>query len=366
MMPEAPLDRWLPRLSTDAARWARFAAVLAAAALLLWAALGLSVVLTPIVAGLAIAYVLNPVVTVLDRRFGVRRLTSVTVGLLAVIGLAAALLLAVAVQLVQFAASIPEYIARLQQWAQESFPALFEDEQAATFTELLRAHGATAGRTVMDFVGGAFSNAAYWLSLVVLLPMYTFVFLLRFDHIVRVVHDHLPAASRETIVHIVTTIDRAVADFFRGRLIVCLIVGTLSAVGWMLVSVPYAFPLGALAGALNLVPFASVLALVPAMILAYMQAVGTETSWVWALCGVFAVYAVVQAIESFALSPLIESRSSGLHPVTTVVALLIGAQVAGLLGMLLAIPITSTLKSLSVIYLLPEIRRLADMEKNAE
>ncbi|RMF74919.1 MAG: AI-2E family transporter, partial [Planctomycetota bacterium] len=68
---------------------------------------------------------------------------------------------------------------------------------------------------------------------------------------------------------------------------------------------------------------------------------------------------VVQAIESFLLTPLIESRSSGLHPVTTVVALLIGGKLAGLLGMLLAIPIASTLKSLGAEWVLPEVRRLA-------
>jgi hypothetical protein len=99
----------------------------------------------------------------------------------------------------------------------------------------------------------------------------------------------------------------------------------------------------------------------PALILTYLSAVQASTPWAVPLLLVFAVYVAVQAIESFILSPVIESRSNGLHPVTVVVALLIGSQIAGLLGMLLAIPVASTLKSLGAIYVLPEIRRLAGL-----
>jgi predicted PurR-regulated permease PerM len=67
----------------------------------------------------------------------------------------------------------------------------------------------------------------------------------------------------------------------------------------------------------------------------------------------------VQTLDSFVLSPYILGRSSGLHPVTTLAVLLIGGQVAGLLGMLLAIPVASTLKTLAAEFVLPEIRRLA-------
>ena len=119
-----------------------------------------------------------------------------------------------------------------------------------------------------------------------------------------------------------------------------------------------------LAGLLNLVPFMSLLALPLALISAYFGAVqaalpGEVVNWTMPVLLAMAVYMAVQAIESFILTPLIESRSSGLHPVTTVVALLIGGQWAGLLGMLLAIPIASTVKALAAQFLLPEIRRLA-------
>ena len=125
------------------------------------------------------------------------------------------------------------------------------------------------------------------------------------------------------------------------------------------VGIPYSLPLGALAGRLNLVPFMSLLALPPALVLSYLEAAQNDTNWVLPVLLAMGVYMAVQALESFVLTPCIEARSSGLHPITTVVALLIGATWAGLLGMLLAIPIASTLKVFAVEYVLPEIRRLA-------
>jgi predicted PurR-regulated permease PerM len=193
-------------------------------------------------------------------------------------------------------------------------------------------------------------------SLLVLIPMFTFYFLWRFNAGVHIVHDHLPAAYREGIVHVLTTINGAVANFFRGRLLVSLGVGLASALGWSLVGVPYSLPLGLLAGALNLVPFMSLLALPPVLLFTWVSA---SDHWLGPVMLAMGVYLAVQALESFLLSPLIEGQSSGLHPLVIVVALLIGAEVAGLLGMLLAIPLASTLKTLAAEFVLPEIRRLA-------
>ncbi len=359
MKPDGGIERYLPQLSEGAVRWARFAGVLVAGMLLLLAARSLSAVVTPIVAALAVAYVLNPVVTYVDRNWGVSRLASVTIGLTIVVGVALLLGLIGALQIIQLTDRLPAYAERLQTWVSDTFPSLFQPTDRDRLIDFLQSHGNEVGAAVLRYVGGTLSNVSYWLSLFVLMPMYTFFFLLHFNTIVRTIHDHLPDAYRDTIVRVATTIDRAVSDFFRGRLIVCLFVAVLSGVGWSIVRVPYALPLGALAGTLNLIPFASGLALVPALTLAYAQASELDANWVWALAGVFIVFAVVQAIESFLLSPIIESQSSGLHPITIIVALLIGAQVAGLLGMLLSIPIASTLKSLSAEYVLPEIRRLA-------
>src|SRR5262249_31479729 len=155
-----------------------------------------------------------------------------------------------------------------------------------------------------------------WGSIAVLMPMYTFFFLLHFNGVVRTIRDHLPEHYRDTIVRVATTIDRSMANFFRGRLMICALVGALLAIGWTIVRVPSSLPLGALAGVLNLVPFLSVLALPPALILAYASAQQEHQPWLMPLVLVMVVYMAVQAIESFILSPIVEARTSGLHPVT--------------------------------------------------
>lgn len=398
------MDRYLPQLSDRGKRWARFLALLAVLALVAWIALVLRPVLTPLVAALALAYMLNPLVTLLEKKWGVKRVISISAGL-GVLVLAGVALLAVgAAQLVQLAGNASTYVEGGLRWLDETVPGLLaspgdrpqgdaarqpSEESTAAFDpaatpastvdseprlgeqtpgsagrdrliQLATEHGLSVGRTVIGYVARLVSNAFYWLSLTVLLPLYTFFFLLRFNEIVQSVHDHLPANYRPTIVRVVTTIDAALASFFRGRLLVCLVVGTLMGIGWGIVGVPYPLPLGALAGTLNLVPFLSVLALPPALLLTYLQAADANANWVAPVVLVLAVYLTIQAIESFVLTPVIESRTSGLHPITTVIALLIGGQLAGLLGMLLAIPIASTLKSLAAEYALPEMRRLAD------
>lgn len=351
-----PLDRYLPPLSDHGRRWARFAGVIAAAVLLGWLILVLRPVLTPVAVAFAIAYVLNPVVTWLEQRRGIPRAVSISVGLI-VLGLLALLGgFALVVQLIDLAGSADAYFRAAVDYVHQRLPVLTARLEAADVAALAQQHGLTVGRALFALLGGVLSNVGYLLTLAVLVPMFAFYFLLRFNDIVARIRDHLPADYRPTIVHVVSTIDSSIANFFRGRLTVCLIVGLLNGLGWLLVGVKYSLLLGCLLGVLNLVPFLSILALPPALLLAYL---GAEGPWVVPVVLTMGVYLAVQAIESFVLTPLIESRSSGLHPITTVVALLVGGQLAGLLGMLLAIPITSTLKSLAGQYVLPEIRRLA-------
>ncbi len=401
------MDRYLPKFSESGRRWARLFALLVALALLAWIVVVLRPVLTPVVAALALAYILNPLVTRLEKKHKINRAVSISIGLALLLAGGVSLLVTGAAQVVQLAGNAPEYTEEAIRWLDETIPGLLTRTEDASTTaaptegpdeadaptpglatptaaeteaqpppagreppplgrdrllELAAKHGLSVGSAIIGYIARIVSNLFYWLSLTLLLPVYTFFFLLRFNEMVQVVRDHLPSVYRPTIVRVVTTTDAAISTFFRGRLLVCLAVGTLMGIGWLIVGVPYNLALGALAGILNLVPFLSVLALPPALILTYSHAADVGANWVVALTLVLVVYLVVQAIESFVLTPVIESKASGLHPITTVIVLLIGGQLAGLLGMLLAIPITSTLKSLAGEYALPEVRRLASAE----
>lgn len=359
------MDRYLPPLSERSKRWARFAGVLAAGLASLWILLRLQAVLTPVAAGLAIAYILNPLITWLERARVAPRTTSIIVLLVLLAFAAACIGVFLIVQAIELASSLDDYTRRFFDWSRksgfepESWPASLigvSTSQPADVFEFAKTHGLTIGKTALGYLRTAFASVGSFLTLCALGPAFAFVFLLRFNEIVASVHDHLPTRTRPTIVRVVTTIDRSMSNFFRGRLLVCSCVAALLGFGWMLVGVPHNWLLGALGGLLNLVPFLSILSLPPALLLTYASA---GENWAMPVTLTFVVYAAVQAIESFALSPIIEARAAGLHPLTTVIVLMIGSEVGGLLGMLLSIPLASTLKSLGAEYLLPEIRRLA-------
>lgn len=375
------MQYYLPRLSEPAARWARFLGIVAACVACLWAGSWLRGVLTPMAIALALAYVLNPVIDTLERR-RVPRVVSISTGLVVILGIAGLLLLLATLQVIRLADRAPAYVASAQVWLDQTFPNLYPQsttqpaeeagraelsdapppatwQRGATqrLAELAQSHGLAVARFIAGWLADALSQTGYVVVTIALVPIYAFFFMLHFNRMVRAVHDHLPCAYRPTVVRVVTTIDRSVSSFFRGRLVVAALVGLLNGVGWYIVGVPYSLALGALAGVLQLIPFMGVLVLPVALVLAYLEA--PAGAWLLPVGLAFGVYMVVQGLESFVIAPYIDSRVSGLHPVTTIVALMIGAEAAGLLGLLLAIPIASTIKSLGIEYLLPEIRRLA-------
>lgn len=359
------MDEYLPRLSERARRWLRFGALLAAAAILIWLARLLSGVLTPIAAALAIAYVLNPAITWLER-YSIRRAVSVSIGLAFMLAVAGVLLLAGTLQIIELTQQAPRYARDLYAWWQTSFPQLRLEVGEALFSQAAEAARARALSMAEALVAGlpaALSRLAHWLTVVVLFPVYCFVFLLYFNDIVRLVREHLPAAYRPTIVRVVSTVDRCMADFFRGRLLIAVLVGVLSGLGWLAVGIPYSLAFGALSIPLQLVPFLGILVLPPVLLVAYLDA--PAGAWLWPVLLAFSVYMAVQVLESFVLAPYVYAHSSGLHPLTTIVALLVGAELAGVLGMLLSIPLASTLKSLALEYVMPEVRRLAGTAEHA-
>jgi predicted PurR-regulated permease PerM len=361
---------YLPQLSAGARRWVRFGALIIALILVIWLGHLLQSVLTLLAISFAIAYICSPLITALERR-GLRRLIAVSAFFsIAFIVLASGgvlLVTAAYLQLDTLVRALPGYVTATNQWLAQHYPDVLREGAAAatqpatyqdvwpTLSDYFRDHAGSAVSWGRRF----FAGAGALLSALVLIPMFSFFFLLHYDELLRTIRDHLPAAYRDTIVSTVRLIDEKTAEFFRGRIVVCAIVGILTGIGWLIVGAPYSLPFALLVGVLNLVPFLSIIALPPVLVLTCVHNLQAGTNWLWPVTLVLIVYMGVQAIESFILHPYFSARSSGLHPVTTIVALLVGGQLAGLLGMLLSIPAASTLKSLGTLYVLPELKRLA-------
>ena len=184
--------------------------------------------------------------------------------------------------------------------------------------------------------------------LAALVPFYFWFFSINFPAALQFIGGLLPVNRRERILALAVEMDRAVSGFVRGRIVVSTIMGVLIAIGWRFFGVPYAITLGVVVGVFSLVPYLSVIGLPIAIaLLAVDQLALPEAerlTWLWILLGPALVYGIVQFLEGYVLIPLIAGKATDLDPVSIFVAVLAGAAMAGVYGMLLSIPVAACLK----------------------
>lgn len=128
--------------------------------------------------------------------------------------------------------------------------------------------------------------------------------------------------------------------YIRGQLLVAAIVGTLSILALYLLNIRYFFFIGSIAGLANMIPyFGPIVGAVPAIVIALI-----DTGSFGAVVVVIVAFAGIQLFENIFVSPVIVSKSVELHPLTIIIAILIGGQLLGIFGMLLAVPTASIIK----------------------
>ncbi len=151
----------------------------------------------------------------------------------------------------------------------------------------------------------------------------------------------LKSDTRRDVVYLVTEFVNIIVAFFRGQLIIAFLQGLLFAVGFQLVGLRYGFVLGLLLGFLNIIPYlGSIIGLGIGLPLAYFQQGGGLALIAWVL----GVFTVVQLIEAYLLTPKIMGDRTGLHPLAIIIAIFFwGSALQGILGMILAIPLTAFL-----------------------
>jgi predicted PurR-regulated permease PerM len=151
----------------------------------------------------------------------------------------------------------------------------------------------------------------------------------------------LKPETRNSVVFLAAEFVNILVSFFRGQLLIGLLQGILYAIGFTLMGLQYGFVLGLLLGFLNIVPYlGSIIGLAVALPLAFFQ---TDGGWKLLLL-VISVFTVVQLIESYFLTPRIMGKRTGLHPLVIIIAIFFwGSVLGGIVGMILAIPLTAFL-----------------------
>ena len=365
----------------------------------------LSPVIWPIAVAGVLAYLLDPVVDLLQRK-GVPRTRGIIIVFVAAFVILAGLLASVVPQVVvetqDLVRKIPGYTTRLEQkaddlithppaWLQRFLPQqpitvespaaagtnaepTFFSASAAT-TNLSPAAVSEKTAVTQGFDRATLSSAADWLAKslpvlgkrlaqavsyvgswfgviagLALIPIYAFYFLLEKQGIESNWTDYLPIKEskfKEEAVFVLNSINEYLIAFFRGQVLVAICDGILYTIGFLIVGVPYALLIGVMATFLTMIPFlGAITTCVTALIIAFVQ----YGDWQHPAL-VLAVFAVVQTLEGLVISPKIMGGRVGLHPLVIIIAVMAGTTLlGGLLGGILAIPLAAVLRVLMFRY----------------
>jgi predicted PurR-regulated permease PerM len=306
------------------------------------------IIFPPLVVAMIAVYLLNPVVTLLERR-GVKRGWGALLVYLAFATLFGAalyfLIPIVAEQVSEFADAAPQIVSNTIQDLRELAAGLGVEVGQA---------GAPSSESIVDVVGSIFSitRGIFDVALILILgPILAFYLLVDLPKIKRNLRAMVPARRRTEVLSVTEKVGRAIGSYFRGQLLVAAFVAVASSVALWVVGLPFWAVVGLVTGLFNLVPLIGPFIGAAVAILIALTSdqsggiFGLDPGWPLALASAAALL-VVQQIDNHIISPNMIGRTVRLHPVTVMLGLLVGGTLLGLWGMLLAIPVIATIKIL--------------------
>ena len=308
-----------------------------------------SVALIPVLASFALAYLINPLV-LQGEKLGLSRTLATAMALLLVTGVMAVFLYFVIPDLWEESAKAGQTV--MQHFTAENAArdrallkryAPFLDKMVGDKLEkLVRNPSEMIGSPAILAAGGLsgfLTTAANSLDLF-LIPFFVFYILIDFSRWRISLEDLIPPRFQNTFSRLFDEVGRILEAYVHGQLLIGLAMAVLYAVGFALLGVPAWAGIAALAGLLNVIPYVgTVLGLFLAVIFTL-----TDGGGLWRIGGVVAVFAIVQTIEGYFLTPRILGSRLRLHPMAVFLGLLIGGKLFGLLGIILAIPVIAVAK----------------------
>ena len=378
----------------------RNVALAAVAILVIWFSWTVRSVLNPLLLGYIFAASLHPMVRRMEKRGWKRRtavnlifagfsvlLISVALGLYAQGRMMVRDVFDKEVDLIgRVERSFDDFVEEHRDWFEpllpkpESSPGEAEasGREPGAFSELLR--GATdaltheqagASEMALKGAGTAWSLLQHWFgsvlgffTLILLLPIYTYFLLFELGRIRRFFRRYLPIKERLRVSRVATQIGEVLANFFRGRLLICFIKGGVITLGLWIAGIPYALLLGMTSGFLSLVPFVGPLLGFGAAF--SMGLLPEGAGFLGTLIRTCVVFGLAEGIEGYVLIPKILGSSLGLHPIVVMVAVFAGGAALGVFGLLIAIPLTASLVILTREFVLPALAQFADEEHSEE
>ena len=306
----------------------------------------LAPILSPFVAGAALAYLLDPLVDRLEDKGMSRILAVVAIFFVFTLLLAASVLILIPLLGDQIQL-LHEKLPAILDWFNNKVLPWFEQKTGVSIL-VLKENLHEVIITAWNYVGEYLQTAAAQLTRsglaifalignLVLIPVVTFYLLRDWDHLIEKIGKLLPRNMESNITNIVKECDEVLGAFIRGQLFVMFLLGCSYAIGLWLVGLDFALLIGLVAGLASIIPYLGfMVGLVIATAIAFFQ-YGDMLH----LIMVLGVFSVGQMLEGMVFTPLLVGDRIGLHPVAVIFAILAGGQLFGFTGMLLALPVAA-------------------------
>ena len=309
----------------------------------------LSDVLMPFVAGMVLAYLLDPVARRAEELGigrGISALVILTVVIVALVVIGMAVAPIAVQQFTVFLDDLPGYLAKLQAivsdpsrpWLAKIFGSQLPDAGKSAGSLVSTGSGFVTGFLASIWSGGRAVFSV--LSLLIITPVVAFYLLLDWDRVVATVDSWIPLQHRETVHGLARDIDFAIAGFVRGQAVVCLCLAAFYAIGLTLTGLKAGFLIGLMTGLLSFIPFVGAAG---GFLIATVVAVAQFWPDWTSILMVVGVFVIGQGLEGYVLSPKLVGAKVGLHPVWMMFSLLAFSYLLGFVGLLIAIPLAASI-----------------------
>lgn len=338
-------------------RFIRWMIVLAMTVAGIWMLGRLSSVLLPFAVAWLLAYMTYPLVCFVQVRLRVRsRILSIILSMLAILLVLAAFLALIVPPLIEETTRLARLTTvyfhdvlektNLSTYLEEQLTSLAAGDslmslaQQNTFVEFVQALALQVWNLLASTVNLALGILGTFIVL-----LYMFFILLDYEKISNGWVGLIPQGKRHFATMVVEDVKKGMNAYFRGQALVAFCVGILFCIGFLIIDFPLAIGLGLFIGLLNMVPYMQLIGFVPTILLAIVKSAETgENLWIILLCAL-AVFAVVQLIQDMYLTPRIMGQVMGLNPAVILLSLSVWGSLLGIMGLIIALPLTTLLLS---------------------
>ncbi len=318
--------------------------------IIMWVLKLLKEIGVPFFLALIFAYLLHPLVNLLVRVGLKRKYAVISIFLVFFLGISALIFFGTPIlikQIQEFTEQLPVMFQTFETWyehfrsQQEQFPVGIQRGIESGMLQIESMIENWTSNTVSD-IGDGITSFMKVVTVATLVPFIVFYMLKDLEGFHQRVMKIFPKGQRRKLDQAIREINIGLSSYVSGQLLVSLLVGILVIIGYLIIDFPYPLVFGMISMVFNIVPYIGpFLGALPAMV------IGITVSWKLMLLTAL-VNMIVQTVEGNFISPYIVGRSTHLHPLSIIVAVLVGGQIAGIAGLILAVPVLVMLKVIIV------------------